>query len=322
MTREISIRGVSYRYRHARPQQPVALNNLNLTINNQGIFGLLGPNGAGKTTLISLLCGLLPLTQGEILFDGRPRQRACRENRRLLALTPQDYAFYPMLSVKENLKCFAGVLGYAPRQAKRRIEACLAVAQLADEAGTLASKLSGGKQRRLNLAISLLGEPEILLLDEPTVGVDPRSRITLLNSLHELSDAGLLVILASHNLHEVEQHSSHIGILSGGQLRFAGPLSAALLVEDAARSCLIVRLRRALPDAMVSFWQLRLTAAPGDGAIEYALPQAAPQTLPRLLDEINATDGELLFCAWNEARQTLEQRYLALTHGAEETDET
>ncbi|HEV7616566.1 MAG TPA: ABC transporter ATP-binding protein, partial [Burkholderiaceae bacterium] len=176
----LRIRGLVFNYRRA--EQPV-LSGIDLNLPRGEILGLLGPNGAGKTTLISLISGLLPLQQGDIMLDGEPLEQARRRQPNALALVPQDYAFYPMLSVAENLQFFGGVQGLGHAILRQRIAYCSAFAQLEAFMTKRAGDLSGGLRRRLNLAIGLLADPAVLLLDEPTVGVDPQSRHFLLDSI-------------------------------------------------------------------------------------------------------------------------------------------
>ncbi|MDR3086567.1 MAG: ABC transporter ATP-binding protein, partial [Azoarcus sp.] len=176
------IRLDSLRY-HYRPGAPPALDGVSFDIGRGSIHGLLGPNGAGKTTLISLLAGLLAPREGSITVDGQPLAvwRAGRLG--AIALVPQDYAFYPMLTVAENLDFFAGVQGFPHAGRKKNCAEAMAFASLEAVADRRADELSGGLRRRLNLAIGLTGAPEVLLLDEPTAGVDPQSRHFLLEAV-------------------------------------------------------------------------------------------------------------------------------------------
>ncbi|HEY0635358.1 MAG TPA: ABC transporter ATP-binding protein, partial [Gammaproteobacteria bacterium] len=167
----LSIRNLAFRYPHS--ERP-ALAGVSFDIQRGEVLGLLGPNGAGKTTLIAHLSGTLPVQQGEITLDGEPLATIRRKNPTRIAIAPQEYAFYPMLTVHENLACFAAAAQLSGARKQQRIEDSLAFAQLERYARTRAAHLSGGLKRRLNLAIALLPEPEMVLLDEPTVGVDPQ----------------------------------------------------------------------------------------------------------------------------------------------------
>ena len=219
----IRLDGIRYRY---RPEAPLALDGAAFDIRRGSVHGLLGPNGAGKTTLISILAGLKPLQDGSITIDGEPLAdwRAARPN--AIALVPQDYAFYPMLTVAENLDFFAGVQGIARKQRQHNCLEAMRFARLEAVAQRSADELSGGLRRRLNLAIGLTGTPEILLLDEPTVGVDPQSRRFLLETVRQFAAVSRrTVIYTSHYMEEIEAVCSDVAIVDSGKVLAQGPLS-------------------------------------------------------------------------------------------------
>jgi ABC-2 type transport system ATP-binding protein len=225
----LEIRHLGYRYPHA---SSAALDDVSLAAQRGGVLGLLGPNGAGKTTLILHLAGLLALQQGEILIDGEPLSSVRARTPTRIAVAPQEYAFYPMLTVAENLACFAGAARLAGARRQLRIDACLALAQLERFAATRAEQLSGGLKRRLNLAIALLPEPELMLFDEPTVGVDPQSRAFVLDAIRTLARQGATVIYTSHYMEEIEAIADQVVILDHGRVLRAGSLDD-LLAQDA-----------------------------------------------------------------------------------------
>ena len=179
-------------------------------------FGLLGPNGAGKTTLFSLLAGLRHDYQGQVLIHGEPMARANRQGR--IGLVPQEIALYSRLTVRENLRFFGAMLGLGGERLRRRIEACLEVAQLADRADAPAGTCSGGMRRRLNLAIGLLAEPNLLFLDEPTVGVDPQSRHLIHQELARLNRSGVTIVHTTHAMDEAQELCSRLAILDAGRI--------------------------------------------------------------------------------------------------------
>ncbi|MGP1683757.1 MAG: ABC transporter ATP-binding protein, partial [Giesbergeria sp.] len=188
----------------------------------------LGPNGAGKTTLIAHLSGLLALQSGEITLDNEALASVRAHQPTRIAVAPQEHAFYPSLSVAENLACFAGVGSLAGPDQKSRIAHCLAFAQLERYATTRAERLSGGLKRRLNLAIALLHRPELILFDEPTVGVDPQSRAFLLQAITQLAKDGCAVIYTSHYMEEVEAIADRVVILDQGRVLAQGALTELL----------------------------------------------------------------------------------------------
>ena len=210
-----------------------ALGGVDLEIAQGEFFGLLGPNGAGKTTLIAHLSGLLPLQSGEITLDDQPLASVRASQPTRIAVAPQEYAFYPSLSVTENLACFAGLGRLSGADKKSRIADCLAFAQLERYAGTRAERLSGGLKRRLNLAIALLHRPELILFDEPTVGVDPQSRAFLLQAIQQLARDGCAVIYTSHYMEEVEAIADRVVILDQGRVLAQGALAELLQTHQA-----------------------------------------------------------------------------------------
>jgi ABC-2 type transport system ATP-binding protein len=296
----LQIDGVAHRYRDAAAP---ALQGISLAIPAGGIYGLLGPNGAGKTTLISLLAGLLPLREGQISLDGQPLAEARAANPRAIALVPQDYAFYPMLTVAENLRFFAGVLGLAGAVLKERVAAAIAFARLELVAGKRAEQLSGGLRRRLNLAVGLLGQPRLLLLDEPTVGVDPQSRRFLLDSIAALPAQGTTVIYTSHYMEEVEAICQRVAIIDQGQVLTEGTLAELLHTPTPE---LELALDRPLP---AELGERYAAAAEGEYAYRLQLPDSG--TLPRLLDQLAAAG-----CAVRRlslGQHDLEQLFMRLT---------
>jgi ABC-2 type transport system ATP-binding protein len=218
----IRLENLHHRY---RPDIPPALDGVSIDIVHGSIHGLLGPNGAGKTTLISLLAGLLTPQEGRITIGGELLDdwRAARPN--AIAQIPQDYAFYPMLTVAENLAFFAGVQGLPRQERQHQCARALAFSRLETVANQRAGELSGGLRRRLNLAIGLTGEPDILLLDEPTVGVDSQSRSFLLEAVRQFALSGRTVLYTSHYMEEVEAICSDVSIIDHGKVLLAGPIA-------------------------------------------------------------------------------------------------
>jgi ABC-2 type transport system ATP-binding protein len=185
-------------------------------------YGLLGPNGAGKTTTISIACGLLEPDAGEVLVAGRWMTTASVQAKAEIGLVPQTLAIYPDLTGRENLRFFARLYGLTGQEAAQRVAEVLEVIGLTERAGDRASEYSGGMQRRLNIGIGLLHRPRLLVLDEPTVGVDPQSRNAILESVEHLSGAGMAVLYTTHYMEEAERLCDRIGIIDHGELRAEG----------------------------------------------------------------------------------------------------
>jgi ABC-2 type transport system ATP-binding protein len=205
-------------YRYAGQAEP-ALNGVDLQLVRGQAVGLLGPNGSGKSTLINLLAGLRTPQGGHIRHASSGAT---------IAWVPQEYAFYPELSCRENLKFFAGMLDLPAPEASRRVDAAIATCMLEEFADRRASHCSGGVRRRLNLGIALLQQPDVLLLDEPTVGVDPQSRAFLLDRVRGMAQAGTAVLYATHYMEEVSAVCSHILLLDHGQVLASGDLATLL----------------------------------------------------------------------------------------------
>ena len=229
----IEIRDLRFRYPGAARD---ALAGLTLHVRDGSLFGLLGPNGSGKTTLISLLTGLLRVSSGEIRIGGESLPGGARAAQAISALVPQDYAFYPRLTVAENLRCFAGVLDLRGEALRSRLDEAVTVAGLHDFLAKRAEHLSGGLKRRLNLAIGLLNRPRLLYLDEPTVGIDPQSRQFILEAIRRLNAQGATVIYTSHYMDEVQQLCDSIGVLDDGRLLAHGSLGELLQAAPGHRN--------------------------------------------------------------------------------------
>ena len=219
----LSVQGLSFRY--PGRDEPV-LDKMSLDIPDGGVFGLLGPNGAGKTTLISVLAGQLRGRRDEM------RGRVRIEGR--VGLVPQDYAFYSMLTGLENLRFFAAVQGLGGAELRQRVEAVAAFSRIESVLARRAGQLSGGLKRRLNLAIGLLTEPEVLLLDEPTVGVDPQSRAFLLESIRSLARPGRTIVYTSHYMEEVQEICDRVAIMDAGRVLISGTLAELLEAAGSA----------------------------------------------------------------------------------------
>ena len=200
----------------------LAVDGVGFAIAEGETYGLLGPNGAGKTTTISMICGLLERDAGEVLVDGRPLTTRSVEAKGAIGYVPQELAIYPDLTARENLRFFARLYGMHGSEVAHRIDEVLAVIGLAERAGDRAKEYSGGMKRRLNIGIGLLHRPRLLVLDEPTVGVDPQSRNAILESVEELSAAGMAVLYTTHYMEEAERLCDRVGIIDAGALRAEG----------------------------------------------------------------------------------------------------
>ena len=195
-----------------------AVNDVSLHIDPGETYGLLGPNGAGKTTTISMLSGLLAPDAGTVTVAGTPIRPGSPQGKASIGLVPQDLAIYPDLTADENLRFFASLYGMPARESRRRIDEILDVIGLTERRKDRTDKYSGGMKRRLNIGVGLLHAPKLLVLDEPTVGVDPQSRNAILESVEKLSGEGMAVLYTTHYMEEAERLCDRIGIIDAGRV--------------------------------------------------------------------------------------------------------
>ncbi|MFT5699130.1 MAG: ABC-2 type transport system ATP-binding protein [Desulforhopalus sp.] len=195
-----------------------ALNGFSLQIEKGEFFGLLGANGAGKTTAVSVFSGFLPVDSGTISVMGMDFSRDANKIRQILGLVPQEIALYDQLTARENLQFFGRLYGFKGKKLQDRIDQCLDFARLTEQATRFVSSYSGGMKRRLNLATGLLHLPQILFLDEPTVGIDTQSRHLIHKQLVELNRQGTTILYTTHYMEEAQELCSRIGIIDGGKI--------------------------------------------------------------------------------------------------------
>ena len=185
-------------------------------------YGLLGPNGAGKTTAISVIAGLLTADGGTVTIAGQTMRPDAVDVKRHIGLVPQDLALYPDLSARENLVFFGKLYGLRGKALGSRVDEVLETIGLTDRAKDLSKEYSGGMKRRLNIGVGLLHRPTLLVLDEPTVGVDPQSRNSILEAVEALAGEGMAVLYTTHYMEEAERLCDRIGIIDTGHLRAEG----------------------------------------------------------------------------------------------------
>ncbi|MBY8850975.1 ABC transporter ATP-binding protein [Saccharothrix longispora] len=196
----------------------VAVDDVSFELAAGETYGLLGPNGAGKTTTISMVVGILEPDAGEVVVAGHRLTTRDATAKRRIGYVPQELALYPDLTGRENLRFFARLYGLSGRAAARRVDHVLDVVGLTDRAKDLAKTYSGGMKRRLNVGIGLLHEPELLVLDEPTAGVDPQSRNAIMENVRELAASGLAILYTTHYMEEAERLCDRVGIIDSGRL--------------------------------------------------------------------------------------------------------
>lgn len=262
----------------------VAVDDVGFHIAAGETYGLLGPNGAGKTTSISMIAGILEADAGKVTVAGSEITTRTTDGNSEIGYVPQDIAIYPDLTARENLRFFGKLYGIPKAALPSRIDEVLDVIGLKDRSDDRTDEYSGGMKRRLNIGIGLLHEPSLLILDEPTVGVDPQSRNSILESVELLGQAGTAVLYTTHYMEEAERLCDRVAIIDGGRIRAEG--TRRELVElvgqtDTVNLGVIGSARRLVDDLGVLSEIQQITAA--EGSVEI-LVGGASQLLPRILD--------------------------------------
>ncbi|WP_195988527.1 ABC transporter ATP-binding protein [Clostridium sp. D53t1_180928_C8] len=193
-----------------------AIKGINLSIDTGEIYGLLGPNGAGKSTLIKIISGLEKMTSGKILFE--EKETNINKYKRNIGLLPQDIAIYHDFTARENVSFFCSLYGYKGKELRERVNKALEFVGLLDVENKKSSEFSGGMKRRLNMACAIAHSPKLIIMDEPTVGIDPQSRNHILESVKKLNEEGATIIYTSHYMEEIEELCNNISIMDGGKI--------------------------------------------------------------------------------------------------------
>lgn len=233
MQKSILIKNLSHQYIGTDIK---AIDNLTLEVETGEIFALLGPNGAGKTTLISILTGLIKPQAGEVMIEGHDLVRETDKIQALIGVVPQEYAIYPKLTAKENLQFFGSMYGVRKKELDQRIEEGLRKMNLFEFANRKIETFSGGMKRRINLLAGLLHQPKLLFLDEPTVGVDVRSKRMIIDFLTELNQDGVTIIYTSHLLQEAQDFCSRVAVMDQGIIQVEGKTEEVLMRDGKMRS--------------------------------------------------------------------------------------
>lgn len=202
----------------------VVTNDFTLSIEKGESFGLIGPNGAGKSTIISMISGLFPPDKGKITVGGIELLKSTKQAQKLIGVVPQEIALYPTMTAKENLMFWGRMYGLKGTVLKSQVEETLEIIGLTDRAKDKVGTFSGGMKRRVNIGASILHTPELLIMDEPTVGIDPQSRNYILETVKTLNENGMTIIYTSHYMEEVQLLCKRIGIVDKGELIALGSI--------------------------------------------------------------------------------------------------
>jgi ABC-2 type transport system ATP-binding protein len=270
-----------------------AVDDLSFRAEPGEIFGLLGPNGAGKSTTIGCISGLLAPSRGQVSVMGHDVQKEGRAAKAELGIVPQELALYEDLSARENLDYWGSAYGLRGARLKTRIAEVLELASLTERAKDPVKKLSGGMKRRLNFACGIIHEPKVLLLDEPTVGVDPQSRVNLLDLVREQVKRGICVLYTTHYMEEAESLCDRLAIIDHGEVIAAGTL-AELRAEIGERD--ILRLtgvfgNEAMTALSRGFADMEIVQNEAN-ALTLALPEASKR-LPEIFATLSKAGAEL-----------------------------
>jgi ABC-2 type transport system ATP-binding protein len=212
-----------------------AVKGVSFTIGKGEIFGLLGPNGAGKSTTINMMCGYLEPTSGDTVIDGMSVAKEPMKVKHIIGVVPQEIALYTDLNSMENLEFFGELYGLSAKERKERAEEILQFVGLYERRKEHIKNFSGGMQRRINMAIAMIHQPNFLLMDEPTVGVDPQSRENIFDTIEKLRDQGTTILYTTHYMEEAERLCNHIAIMDEGQIIAMGTLEQLLALSDQTR---------------------------------------------------------------------------------------
>jgi ABC-2 type transport system ATP-binding protein len=287
----------------------VALDRVTLEVHEGEIFGLLGPNGAGKTTLLSIVSCLLEPSAGSARLLGRAVTTRDRALRRLIGIVPQELAIYGELTARENLRFFGELYGLRGSELEGRVGAVLEAVALGERAEARADTFSGGMKRRLNLGAALIHQPRLLLLDEPTTGVDPQSRNHIFEEVRRLNAAGVTVVYTSHYMEEVQALCARVGIIDHGRLIACDTLSALLQRLSGLIRFRVPAVTPALRERLKELPEARLRE--GDGAGLELECRDVKAVLLRLVATLNELDVALTSLETQEPN--LERVFLHLT---------
>jgi ABC-2 type transport system ATP-binding protein len=289
----------------------VAVKDVGFSIDQGETYGLLGPNGAGKTTTISMISGLLDRNAGEVRISGQEMRPGATDVKGLIGLVPQDLAIYPDLGARENLEFFGRLQGLRGNELQRRVSEVLEVIELTDRADDHTEEYSGGMKRRLNIGVGLLHRPSLLILDEPTVGVDPQSRNAIIESIERLSGEGMSVLYTTHYMEEAERLCKRIGIIDHGELKAEGTQRELVRIvgqRDVVRLAATGMLTAAADELGRLPSVEEAAAVPGGVTLNV---ENAPDHLPRILE--TATSAGAIVTGVDVDTADLESVFLKLT---------
>lgn len=289
----------------------IAVDNLSLSIREGEIFGLLGPNGAGKTTTINTILGLSKKDSGDVKIFGKSMDKDEVEIKRNIGVVPQNIAVFNDLTAYENVEFFGRLYGLRGNLLKERVEEALEFTGLLDRKKDYPAKYSGGMQRRLNIACAIVHKPKLIIMDEPTVGIDPQSRNHILDSVRKLNKSGSTVIYTSHYMEEIEELCTDITIMDNGKIIASGS-------KEDLKSLVALEEKLTLTIANVNYTmveQIKSISGVKDcilgGRNLTVISQKGSKNLSRIIDSVNNSNSEII--GIDVEKPSLEGVFLTLT---------
>lgn len=288
-----------------------AVQGVDFTVQRGEIFSLLGPNGAGKSTIISMLSCLLEPTQGQAWVMGHSITEEPMAVKANLGVVPQEIAIYEDLSARENLMFWGKMYGLRGNQLKQRVDEILDLTELKDRQSDRAGKFSGGMKRRLNIGIALLHEPKLVIMDEPTVGIDPQSRRRILDSVKQMNAQGMTVLYTTHYMEEAQELSDHIAIMDYGEIIAYGTHEELIdIVGELDRITVTLNVQS---DTVLNAWRTveGVASVSSEDGVLYLLVDDSNLVLPRLFEA--ATGAGVRISSVDIQEPNLEAVFLHLT---------
>jgi len=285
--------------------QVIAVDGITLELRRGECLGLLGPNGAGKSTLIRSIVGRVIPDAGAIAIFGAPADSTAARN--ALGWIPQELALYPRLTCRENLQSFGRYHGLSGPALEQAVERCLGWSTLTDRAAELVKNLSGGMKRRLNMAAGLIHQPKVVLMDEPTVGVDPQSRNHIFEMIEKVRDEGMSIIYTTHYMEEAERMCDRVAIIDHGKVIALGTNADLVQTSFGARSQVLARFAGA--EDRIAAWVAERGGHPVDGAAQFTIEH--PTEIAGLLEDSAKAGLELVDVSLR--KPNLESVFLHLT---------
>jgi ABC-2 type transport system ATP-binding protein len=288
----------------------LALDNLSLTIKEGEVFGLLGPNGAGKTTFINCIVGLTNIDRGEIYIFEKPLNKALKELKSQIGIVPQEISLYSNLTVYENLSFFGSLYNLSGKLLKERIEFALEFVQMQDSIKKQVKNLSGGMKRRINITAALLNSPKLLIMDEPTVGIDIYSRKLILESVQKLAQSGITIIYTTHYIEEVDRICTSVGFINKGKIIEYG--SKEFLLKKLSDTNIIrIKLSKILDEVLTKIKNLDGVESVAFTGDELTVSVEKSKNLIKEVVETLSQDGcEILSISYE--KPTMEKLYFAV----------